>query len=219
MIRDSAVDLIMKRLGNQNDITLRDDIITEMVQAQETVLEGDVIDPWFMVSEEASNSTTIGEERVPLPLDFADLWEEIGLYRYDAALDDPYVEMSREDWEEIKKCLNYSDKPTHWDIAGQYLLMRPLADAVYPLRLWYIKKGASLAGTYGETGGGNIENEWLKHASDWLIGETGAVISEQYLQMTGPRVQTWQAQAVRGRNRLYAANIKMIEALKERIMK
>lgn len=215
MLRDAAVDLMMKRLGNQNDVSLRDDIIAEMVQAQATVLEGDVFKPWFLVSEEASNTTAIGEERVPLPADFIDFWDEIGLYRYDASLDDPYIEMVRDDWELIKECKNFSDKPTHWDVGGMYLLMRPLADAVYNLRLWYIAKGLDLSGTYGDAN--NIENDWLKWASDWLIGETGAVIAEQYLQMTDKRVEAWQRQAVRGRERLRTLNVKMEEALKERI--
>lgn len=217
MLRDAAVDLIMKRLGNSNDITLQGDIINEMVQAQATVLEGDVLKPWFLVSEEASNATSIGEERVPLPVDFASLWEEIGLYRYDVTLDDPYIEMCRADWEDIKKELNWSDKPTHWDIGGPYLLMRPLADAVYPLRFWYIAKGVSLAGTYGDVVT-NIENVWLQWAADWLIGETGSVIAEQYLQMTGARVKTWKDQAIRGRERVRKLNVSMEEALKERIM-
>lgn len=217
MLRDAAVDIMMKRLGNSNDISLRDDIITEMVQAQATVLEGDVLKPWFLVSEEASNATTAGEERVPLPVDFMSLWEEIGLYRYDAALDDPYVEMCRADWEDIKQALNYSDKPTHWDIGGQYLLMRPLADAAYPLRFWYIARGVSLAGVYGDVVT-NIENVWLEWAADWLIGETGSVIAEQYLQMTDQRVKTWKDQAIRGRERIRKLNVQMEEALKERIM-
>lgn len=93
--------------------------------------------------------------------------------------------------------------------------MRPLADAVYNLRLWYIAKGLDLSGTYGDAN--NIENDWLKWASDWLIGETGAVIAEQYLQMTDKRVEAWQRQAVRGRERLRTLNVKMEEALKERI--
>lgn len=217
MLRDAAVDLMMKRLGNSKDITLRDDIIFELVQAQETVLEGDILKPWFLVSEEASNETAIGEERVPLPVDFASLWEEIGLYRYDDTLDDPYVEMCRADWEDIKAFYNYSEKPTHWDIGGQYLLMRPLANAVYPLRFWYIAKGASLAGTYGDVAT-NIENVWLEWASDWLMGEAGAIIAGQYLQRTGTRVEVWQNQATRGRERIRKLNVQMEEALKERIM-
>lgn len=216
MLRDTAVDLIMKRLGNSTDLTLRDDIIVEMAQAQATVLEGDVFHPWFLVSEEASNSTNIGDERVPLPVNFVALWNGLGLYRYDATLDDPYVEMVRDDWDDIKSYFNYADKPTHWDIGGEYLLMRPVADAEYPLRLWYIAKGESLEGTYGDAA--NIENVWLKHASDWLIGETGLVIAEQYLQHREAALLRWASQASRGRERIRLKNVEMEETLKQRIM-
>jgi hypothetical protein len=218
MIRDAAVDLIMKRLGNQTNTSLRQDIINEMVQAQESVLEADVFHPWFLVSEESSSATTIADERVLLPSDFLALWDYAGLYRYDASLEDPYIEMSRGDWDIIKGQFNYADKPTHWDISGNYLLMRPLADAAYPLRFWYIAKGSSLAGTYGETGGGNVENVWLKWASDWLIAETGMVIAEQYLQYTDPRVKVWEKAAAKGRQKLLVRNIEMAEAHKCRVM-
>jgi len=216
MLRDVAVDMLMKRLGNSKDLTLRQDIINEMVQAQETVLEGDVFHPWFLVSEESSSSTAVADERVVLPLDFLAQWQFGGLFRFDAALDDPYIEMTQADWEDIKEILNFADKPTHYDVAGPYLLMRPIADAIYPLRFWYIAKGISLAGAYGDPT--NIENIWLKWASDWLIGETGSVIAEQYLQMTETRVATFRTQAIRGRERLRLKNVEMEEGLKRREM-
>jgi len=217
MLRDAFVDILQKRLGSNFDDSLRQDIINEMVFVQENILEGDIFKPWFLVSEESSNSTIVGDERVLLPSDFLAVWEYGGLSRYDASLDDPYVEMIREDWDEIAECLNYSGKPTHWDIAGQYLLMRPLADDVYPLRWWYFKRAASLAGPYGDIPT-NIENEWLEWASDWFLGEVGAVIAEQYLQMTESAIQKFQVQAARGRERLRLKNVDMEETQKRRVM-
>lgn len=214
MLRDAAVDLMMKRLGNNSDPTLRNDIINEMVQAQATVLENDILSPWFLVTEESAAVTTIGEERVSLPAGFILPWEHGFLFRYDAALDDPYVEMVREDWDEIKKGLNFSDTPTHYDIAGEYIFMRPLSDAVYPLRMRYVGRGVTLAGVYGTN---NIENVWLKYASDWLIGETGYIIADQYLQMSKGKVESFQLQAARGRDRVYKLNVAMEETLKVRI--
>lgn len=216
MLRDAAVDIIMKRLGNQTDTTLRDDIIAEMAQAQATTLEGGRFHPWFLVSDETALVTVSGDEAVALPADFLTLWDYGGLSRYDSALDDPYIEMIRDDWDEIKAYFNYSDAPTHWDIAGANLLMRPLADAAYPLRFWYITRGESLAGTYGDAA--NIENVWLEHASDWLIAETGKVIAEQYLQYRPDAVRTWETQALRAQARLQVLNIKMEESLKKRVM-
>ena len=216
MLRDIAVDQLMKRLGNFTNEELRNDIINEMATAQETVLEGDVINPWFLVSEESSAETVIGDERVGLPVDFIAPWEFGFLFRYDVALDDPYIEMTREDWDLIKERLNFSDTPTHYDIAGEYIFMRPVADAIYPLRMRYIAKGLTLAGIYGDAQ--NIENLWLKYASDWLMGETGMIIAEQYLQMSQAKVKEFQTQAIRGRERIRVKNVAMEESNKRRVM-
>ncbi len=214
MLRDAAVDLIMKRLGNSSDLTLRDDIINEMVNAQDTILEGDILSPWFLVTEETTAVTTLGDERVGLPADFILPWEQGFLFRFDATLPDPYVEMVREDWDEIKEGLNFPGIPTHYDIAGRYILMRPLSDDVYPLRMRYIGRGVSLVGTYGVN---NIENVWLKHAADWFIGEVGYIIADQYLQQPAAKIKSFQLQAARGRTRVHHLNTAMEETLKVRI--
>lgn len=216
MLRDEAVDLLMKRLGRQKDLTLRDDIILEMVTVQANILEGDTFNPWFLVSEEATSATITGDERVLLPADFIALWQYGTLHRYDAALADPYIEMVRDDWDEISIALNYSDVPTHWDLAGPYFLMRPLADDVYPLKFYYIRRGLDLSGIYGDTN--NVQNVWLEHAVDWFLGEVGMIIAEQHLQFKPDRVKRFESQAARGRTRVMFKNIAMEEALKCRIM-
>ena len=215
MLRDAAVDLIMKRLGNSTDLTLQQDIINEMVLAQETVLEGDILSPWFLVTEESAAVTAVAEERVALPADFILPWEHGFLFRYDVALDDPYIEMQREDWDEIKEGLNFSGTPTHYDIAGAYILMRPLSDEIYPLRMRYVGRGLDLSGVYGDAN--NIENVWLQHAADWLIGEVGYIIADQYLQQVPAKVKSFQLQAARGRTRVYNLNVAMEETMKVRI--
>lgn len=216
MTRDEFVDTLMKRLGRQRDTMLRDDIIAEMVIAQSQILEGDTVSPWFLVSEEATSGTVVGEERVVLPADFIALWQYGILQRYDSALDDPYVEMCREDWDLISLNLNYSGTPTHYDLAGMYFLMRPLADEVYPLKFYYIRRGVDLSGTYGDAN--NIQNVWLEHANDWFMGEVGMVIAEQHLQFKADRVRRFEMQAARGRNRVLFKNVAMEEALKTRLM-
>ncbi len=215
MLRDAVVDLIMKRLGGNTDTTLRNDIINEMVQVQDTVLEGDVISPWFLLTEETSAQTTVGDERVGLPADFLLPWEYGFLFRYDVALDDPYIEMQREDWDLIKEALNFAGPPTHYDISGEYIFMRPIADEIFPLRMRYIARGVSLAGAYGVD---DLENSWLKYASDWFIGEVGAVISEQYLQSSSKKVEVFKAQAIRGRERIRVKNVAMEESNKRRVI-
>lgn len=215
MLRDAVVDLIMKRNGNNTDTTLRNDIINEMVQVQDTILEGDPMSPWFLLTEETVAQTTVGDERVGLPADFLLPWEYGFLFRYDVTLDDPYIEMQREDWDLIKEALNFAGTPTHYDISGEYIFMRPVPDEIFPLRMRYIGRGETLAGDYGTN---NIENIWLKYASDWYIGEVGAIISEQYLQAVPAKVQVFKDQAVRGRQRVRIKNVAMEEANKRRVI-
>ncbi|TDI73850.1 MAG: hypothetical protein E2O82_05045 [Betaproteobacteria bacterium] len=215
MLRDEVVDLIQKRNGNNTDETLRNDIINEMVQVQDSILEGDSISPWFLLTEESNAQTTVGDERVGLPADFLMPWEYGFLFRYDVSLDDPYIEMQREDWDLIKEALNSAGTPTHYDISGEYIFMRPVADEVFPLRMRYIARGLSLAGNYGTN---NIENIWLKYASDWFIGEVGAIISEQYLQATSTKVDVFKAQATRGRERVRIKNVSIEESNKRRVI-
>ncbi len=215
MLRDAVVDLIQKRNGNNTDTTLRNDIINEMVQVQDSILEGDPISPWFLLTEESNAQTTVGDERVGLPADFLMPWEYGFLFRFDDTLDDPYIEMQREDWDLIKQALNMAGTPTHYDISGEYIFMRPVADEVFPLRMRYIARGLSLAGDYGVN---NIENVWLKYASDWFIGEVGAIISEQYLQATASKVDVFKAQATRGRRRVEIKNVAIEESNKRRVI-
>jgi hypothetical protein len=215
MLRDTAVDLIMKRLGNRTGADLQQDVINELVTAQADVLEADPIVPWFLLSEESNAQTTVGDERVELPADFIMPWEYGFLYRYDAALDDPYIEMSRDDWGHIKMVNNFSGIPTHYDISGNYIFMRPVADAIYPLRMRYMARGASLAGAYGDAA--NIENVWLKHAADWLMGTAGAVIADQYEFMKPEIVKKFTLQAARGRETVRIRNVALEESNKEQV--
>jgi len=216
MKRDDFVDTLMRRLGNNQDATLREDIIAEMVIAQGQLLEQDVFKPWFLISEESSSATIVADERVLLPVDFLSFWEESPVYRYDTELADPYIAMPREDWGDITSNLDYSGTPTHFDMAGRYLMMRPVPDAIYPLRFWYYKRGSDLTGAYGDSN--NIENVWLEHANDWLMGEVGFVIASQYLQMKDNAAALFTSQATRARNRVMSLNIAQQEILKERII-
>lgn len=216
MLRDAFVDQLLKRLKNNTDTTLRDDVITEMAFVQANMLEGDVFKPWFLVSDESTSTTVTGDMRVPLPADFLMPWGAGLLYRYDATLDDPYLEMYRDDWDLIATEYNSSGTPTHWDISGDYILVRPIPDAVYTLKWRYMQRGTDLSGTYGDAS--NIENVWLKWAADWFMGEVGAIIADQYLSLKDVIVKRFEGQAARGRDRIMRLNVAMEEALKERII-
>ncbi len=218
MLRDVAVDLLMKRLGNRKDLSLRDDIINEMVYVQENILEGGPFYPFFLISEISDADTTAMEERVQLPTDFLHEWEDGALYYFNPdATKNSWVELTRDDWDLIKASYttNTPGLMTHYDIVGNYFLLAPTPDAAYTLKFRYYAAAASLAGVYGDAA--NIENVWLDKASDWLIGEVGAIIASQYL-VSQKLQQMFVAQAVRGQKRVSQLDVSMGESNKRRSM-
>lgn len=215
MIRDTAVDLLMGRLGKRVHTPTQQDIINEMVFVQETILEGDPTMFWFLLTESATTTTTVDEERVPLPTDFLMEWEEGAVYITTDAGD--IVEMRKDDWDRIKDRITGSGQPEYYAIGGDYFFLRKIPDKEYTITMRYYAQQASLAGTYGETGGGNIENNWLKWAADWLMAETGVIISKQYLQ-SDTMVELFAAQATRAKARLVAKDTAIKETNIQRFM-
>jgi hypothetical protein len=85
---------------------------------------------------------------------------------------------------------------------------------IFSIRMRYFASDASLAGDYGTN---NIENQWLKHAADWLIGEVGMIIGNQYLQ-SDKMDQVFRVQLQRARKRIYDKDVSMAESNKMRAM-
>ena len=83
MTRDEAVTIIQQQLGFRTDLTAV--IITKMKLAQEH-LELSPTLPWFLLSEKSFAFTVINSEKVPIPLDFLQEYEESALvYKPDDA--------------------------------------------------------------------------------------------------------------------------------------
>ena len=215
MLRDAAVDLLMGRLGQRTSTVLQQAVIDEMAFVQETTLEGYPELPWFLLSEKASGITIPDEERFPIPSDFLLEWEEGGLYIQNT--DGTETLLGREDWDVLKGevRLEGTAKPQFYDLAGDYYLLRPMPDAIYTIKQRYYKQDTSLAGAYGDAA--NIENGWLKHASDWLIAETGVVIASQRLQ-SEKMAQMFMKQSDLARKRVMTKDIAMKESNKLRTM-
>lgn len=177
MLRDAAVDIIMFRSGNRKDPGLRDAIIAEMAYVQENILEHANFQPYFLLTETVPLSTTVGDERISVPSDFIMEWEEGALYLVED--DGSLTLLYKDDMEKIRANTSGVGKPIAYDLAGEYFLLGPTPDKVYNLQMKYYGKAESLAGTYGDAA--NIENVWLKNASDWFIAEVGAIIAAQHL--------------------------------------
>lgn len=215
MIRDTAVDLLMGRLGKRVSTTTQQDIINEMVYVQENILEGDPTIPWFLLTEKATASTTPDEERLALPSDFLQEWEEGALYIIDSAGETKPV--IKDDWDSVKHKVTGSGRPTHYSLAGDYFLLRKVPDAVYSIHMRYYARQTSLAGSYGSSDPGNVENNWLKWAGDWFIAEVGIIISRQYLQ-SKEMLELFVAQRATAKKRIVDKDTIMKETNVQRFM-
>lgn len=216
MLRDTAVDLIMKRCGNRTSDSLRQACIDEMVLVQQ-ILEGSEFLPWFLISELTEAYCSINDERLPLPDDYLLGWEYGELWRYDedAATGTARKRMIRDDYSIIYEKYQGVGEPSHYDIDGKYYRLRKIPDIQYKFMVIYFAKAASLEGAYGDAN--NIENVWLANAADWIIGETGVVIAEQHLQ-SKTMGQRFQQQADRGRARVFVRHTAWEEVNKYREM-
>lgn len=217
MYRDSAVDLLMGRLANRTHSATRQNIVNEMVFVQENVLEGDATLFWFLLSSQQTLTTVADQEYLAHPVDFLQEWDEGGLYYVDDDGDQQL--MIKDDWDTIKERITGTGRPKYYALAGEQFLFRKLPDDAYTIYWRYYAAAGSLAGTYGSTADtdGNVENLWLKWASDLLIAETGIIIAEQYLQ-SEKMMALFQKQADAARVRLIKKDTAMREVNVQRFM-
>lgn len=214
MIRDAAVDLLMGRLARRNSTVTQQDIINEMVFVQENTLEGDPTPLWFLLTESAETTTLADDERLPVPSDFIQEWEEGALYVAETSGGD-VTSMVKDDWDTIKEKSTGTGKPKYYDVSGDYFLLRPVPNDAYYMTMRYYARAADLSGTYGDSN--NIENKWLEYASDLFIAEVGIIIAVQYLQSATMGALFGQQAAV-AKDRLVRKDTIMKEVNKQRFM-
>lgn len=191
MTRDQAIELILMRCGmRQNDKVLQRACVLEMQLAQQSKLERSGFKPWFLISETESTVTMPLEERIPLPKGFLQEYEEDCLWIRDWDEDQeetpgypipPYHVIVKDDYD-INKVRRYeSNRPYAYSIVNNYIILTPVPQGTFMLKMKYYKAGALITGDYGSEAG-DTSNVWLDNAPDWLIGETGAVIAGQYIK-------------------------------------
>ena len=221
MTRDEAVDIIMGRLGKRTNASLQADIIMEMFLTVQPILleKNGVFFPWFLeASSLAALTTTIDSEVVALPSDFLAELEDDALWYYDAAAssDQQWTVMIKDDWDIIKARRQGGGKPTHYAVKGTDIYLKPTPDQAYTLRLGYNASDVDLNGTYGD-GNGALTNQWLTHAADWFIAETGALIAEHYIQ-SDPLANRFRGSVSVAKQRVYMETISKKEINQSRQM-
>lgn len=181
MTRDEAVTLIKGRLKKLQTTDYDSAIVLEMQHAQAQILEQNAELPWFLLSEYMSYNTQPGEERIPLPVDpndttrvFLREYEEGALFREET--DGRLTLLNKSDYDTLVEKYPSSTQgiPVEYCLQGPYFRVRPIPDAVYPLKVKVYLRDSKLTA--------NIENRWLKWAADWLINETIYIMATQYLR-------------------------------------
>lgn len=199
MNRGTAIATIAYRLGNRTDLNTK--ILSEMDLIQSTLLEqpgalvGDF--PWFLLSEMSSSETNVGDERLEVPSNMLAEYDQGTLWLYDSTLDDPWVELIKDDYDFLKAQNLGSGKPTHYALVGKYFRLAPIPDAIYPAKMLFWKSDTLPSALANDS----ATNLWLTHAPDLLIAETAQVMALGHLQNM-QLAMAFGAQAKQARDRL-----------------
>lgn len=231
MTRDEAVKIILMRCGmRQNDKTLQEAAVAEMTLVQQTRLERSAFKPWFLLSETSSAVTFPSEERITLPKDFLQEFEEGALYirDYDDDKEDqpgyvppPFRALPKDDYDYLLERFpagygrTSSYSPQAYSITNNYINLHPAPQGTYMLRMKYYKKAEVFSAPYGE--GDELSNEWLTICPDWIIGETGAVLAGSYIKDDATAAKFAQ-QAAEARQAVYVEHVARDEANRQRSM-
>jgi len=215
MLRDTAVDLVLKRLGQRSAQTsLRDLTIAEMAQVQRTELEGNAWLPWFLLGGEVGVTFTASAPTQSFANDWLAPWEDWHPYWVDSAGARKFL--VREDYDVALREYTGTGAPKVYDFVGdQQVRVFPTPDKDYTVYWRYYAQDADISGVWGDAN--NVENKWLRLASDLLIARTGLVMAEQYL-LSAQMAQLFKGQAQAAEARLYAKHVAMTEEGKQRYM-
>ena len=209
MRRDVAVFSVQNRFSGMQGNEVR--IINEMQVAQEQ-FEADAELPWFLIRRTEGYEITPEGYLIP-PRDYLMEYEED---------DNSAVWVKHDDlWWPLKKVqqskwFNYSQealgpRPMVYDVIGTEYYFWPAPQSVLPMRLIYYGKDRQLDS--------NIENGWLQHAPNLLIGAAGYAMCA----FAGPQTMQSHAQYFQGimtdaRRTLFIKSVARREANLERWM-
>jgi hypothetical protein len=182
MTRDEAIVLLKGRLTRSADTALDASILLEMRFAQEQILEKLATLPWFLISDELALVTVASTPTVAVPTnvgavtgrDFLREIEDEPLQIQDT-VDGTWSPLVKDDLGAIRT--EFGDEPStpkKYALVNNNYVLRPIPDAVYNLKTRVYLRDPRLTT--------NIENNWLLHAADLLIAETGILIADNYLR-------------------------------------
>lgn len=218
MKRDQVIEIILQRCGQrQDDVVLQAACVSEMALVQETILEQADFKPWFLLSEYHHTIVNTTDTRLPLPPNFLEEHDEGTVWVRDLTQSPVWFKVSKDDQDHLEE--KYGDAPgmpKEYSIVGNYINLFPLPDKHYNIRMRFYERQPQLLTPY-KTEQAVEENAWLRHAADWIMSETGAIVAEQYAKdkATG---DAFRLQATEARKRVYSQTIAREEANRSRSM-
>lgn len=171
MLRSEAITLIKGRLARFNDQVIEPYIIAEL-KATQAKLELDAVLPWFLITEEATVSQDIDEDRILIPTGFLREIDENAFYYVDSAGDKhPLQKM---DYDDMVQRYGASGDPMAYALHGKYFRVRPVpsSGASYSVAMNFYKADTILST--------DVENNWLKYYPELMICETVRVMAANY---------------------------------------
>lgn len=205
MLASEAVTRIQRKLGYRTDKA--DEILEELIDTQKTLEQGvpspfgkGTFIPWFLITEVASARTTIGEERLLLPTDFAGELEGFRLYYFDENAEsdeNAWVQLEKGEESFMRKNLPGSGAPAGYFYSGGYWRIRPTPDDEYLMKIIYAGADTTL------TVSPNITNKWLTWAPWVLVSAAGSSMAQSLRDATA--LQFFQQRMALEVNTLWAA--------------
>lgn len=168
MTLDEAITQFSTLLGFRTDMVSKAPAMLTNAQAQ---YERGPVYPWFLLSEDSTILTELGDRRVPVPGDYIAEYEEGALF-YDAQDGSDEEPLYKYDNDYLMKKVGSktTGTPKWYSQDGKYFNIFPLPSAArYQLVMKYYKHDTVISSLSG-----SATNLWLTNAPECLIGLAGA---------------------------------------------
>lgn len=206
---EDAISLLKGRLHNYQSTVIDDTLKAEM-NAKQYEMEQEDFMPWFLLTESATAQSLLEDERLPVPQDFIQEWEE-GCLAYKLPTEAKYSHLDKDDYDYLRHLYECADgRPRGYALAGEYFLLVPRPIIAYDWRMRYYAHQPLNVNP-------DDENMWLKHAANWLVAETGLVVANNYLN-NATAAQGFDAWRQEAKSRIEKFNVAREEANRERMM-
>lgn len=178
--RTQIIQVVLRRLGNrENDTVLTGYAETEL-ELTIAELEAEAFLPWFLISNEATLTLTLGDRNVTLPADFIREYEDEDLWYYNADNAPSRRKLEKADVDDTTKWGLESSpgEPELYALVGsQFILDKdPDATAVLgSLKFRYYARSVPLTSS-------NLTNVWTLNADWLLLQRLGGVMARQYIR-------------------------------------